>query len=90
MAKAFRALRDQRLGLDDTIVGRHLGYTIAEIIKDRPDYINWLMNNTSIQFHESVYDELFKQIATKEIRRITRDIWYAHADQDDWWDDVPF
>ncbi len=86
MAKAFRALRDPRLGLDDTIVGRHFGYTIAEIIKDRPQYIDWLMKNTQIQFHDSVYDLMDEVYPEIKPIKIPYDMTYPYFMDDD----IPF
>ncbi len=55
MAKPFTALRDPRLGLDDVLpFGRHQGYTVEEVLKDRPEYIRWLIVNTSTRFHDSI------------------------------------
>lgn len=64
MSKHFNKLRDPRLGLDDMLpFGRHQGYTVLEIIKDRPQYISWLMSNTDLKFHRSVHDELYRYLA---------------------------
>lgn len=58
MAIQFSKLKN-KLGLDDTLpFGRHQGYTVEEILKDRPEYISWLMRNTSLKFYPSVHDML--------------------------------
>lgn len=45
--------------MDDVLpFGRHQGYTVKEILKDRPEYIVWLMENTSLKFYKSVQDEI--------------------------------
>lgn len=47
--------------MDDVLpFGRHQGYRVEEIIKDRPDYISWLIVNTSLKFTQSVHDYLTK------------------------------
>ena len=86
-----------KLGLDDTLgFGRHLGYTILEILKDRPEYISWLMQNTEIQFYDSVYNELMKRQAPVARAKPKHNPYgYMMPDYDtdtlgDWFDDVPF
>jgi hypothetical protein len=45
--------------MDDIMpFGRYQGYTVEEIVKDKPEYINWLMENTSLKFYQSVHDEV--------------------------------
>lgn len=57
MAKPFSALRDPKLDFNDYIpFGRYRGYTIKEILKDRPEYIAWLIDNTSYTFTQRVVD----------------------------------
>lgn len=103
MAKPFNKIKFTGwLGLDDQLTfGRHIGYTVLEVLKDHPEYIGWLINNTSIKFRPSVQSELFKQIAGKEIYsyavayRKSRNYMpdYDHDTLSDWadWDaDVPF
>lgn len=51
-----------KLGLDDILpFGRHVGYSVLEIIKDRPVYIDWLIKNTELKFYQSVHEELARQ-----------------------------
>ena len=96
MAKSFSEIRT-KLGLDDTLgFGAHLGYTVLEIIKYRPHYITWLMNNTDLKFYDSVYNELFKQLAPVARAKPKHNPYgYMMPDYDtdtlgDWFDDVPF
>lgn len=92
MAIPFKALRDPRLGLDSVLdFGRHSGYTVSEVLKDRPEYIQWLIVQGK-KFYPSVHNEIYKIVADSELfkRRISKEVYYAHADQDDWFDDVPF
>ena len=86
MAKTFKALRNPRLGLDDQIPGRHFGYTIHEIIKDRPEYIDWLMKNTEILFHDSVYDLMDEIYPEIKPFKIPYDMTYPYFMDED----VPF
>lgn len=95
MAKTFKTLRDPRLGLDDQIPGRHFGYTINEIIKDRPEYIDWLMKNTQIQFHDSVYnlmDEVYPKVNLPKFIKNTswQTVWLDDPVFLEGFDDVPF
>ena len=58
MAIQFSKLKN-KLGLDDTLpFGRHQGYTVEEVLKDRPEYISWLMSNTTLKFYPSVHELL--------------------------------
>lgn len=58
MAIQFNKIKN-KLGLDDTLpFGRHQGYTVEEILKDRPEYISWLMRNTGLKFYPSVHELL--------------------------------
>jgi hypothetical protein len=101
MAIPFTKVRT-KLGLDDTFgFGRHKGYTVLEIIKDRPEYISWLIANTDLKFYESVYDELLRHIAPAphrskpKSRRNNGYLYNRYPDYDtdylgDWFDDAPF
>jgi hypothetical protein len=95
MAKAFRALRDPALGLDDILgFGMHIGYTVNEILKDRPEYIKWLMHNTELKFRQSVHEELYHWLAEKDTPKPKHNpygyLLADYADQEDWFEDVPF
>jgi hypothetical protein len=91
------------LGLDDTIdFGRHKGYTVLEIIKDRPQYIDWLIKEGK-KFYPSVIEELARQRAI-QIYEKTKSYIYdgqlrgdlSHYESEieaiaqDWDSDIPF
>ncbi len=103
MAIQFSKLKN-KLGLDDTLpFGRHQGYTVEEILKDRPEYISWLMSNTTLKFYPSVH-ELLILMKPKRVPQHTslRPVYFydgsargeqAHyelSNQDYWDEDVPF
>lgn len=90
-----------KLGLDDVLsFGRHQGYTVEEVIKDRPEYISWLIAEGK-QFYQSVHEELamykgtYKQAKPKlggynhEVGDYVFDSRSNH-ELDDWFDDIPF
>ncbi len=88
-----------RFGLDDVMpFGRHQGYTVLEIIKDRPSYISWLIQNTNLKFYESVHDELSRYLVKHVPRGVGNYTWKGYPDYDhdtcgewsDWDADVPF
>lgn len=85
MAKPFNKLKFTGiLGLDDPLpFGRHLGYTVLTILKDRPQYISWLVANTSVKFYPSVHNELYKYLATYTARRKKRSTF-----PEDYYDDM--
>jgi hypothetical protein len=96
MAKPFTALRDSRLGLDDVLpFGRHQGYTVEEILKDRPEYISWLMSNTTLKFYPSVH-ELLLLMKPKRVPQHTSfnpkysGKSYDFIIYDELFDDIPF
>lgn len=100
MAIQFSKLRD-KLGLDDNLpFGRYHGCTVEEVLKDSPEYISWLMRNTSLKFYPSVHDML-KIMKAKHVPSFKPVYFYdgtAHGEQAhyelsniDYWDeDVPF
>lgn len=94
MAKAFNKLRNPALGLDDIIpFGRHAGYSVLEIMKDRPSYISWLIVNTDVKFYPSVHNELYRYLAKHVPKhKSTRFVGYDHDTLSDWCDpfDQPF
>ena len=103
MSLHFNKLKGTTLGLDDQLgFGRHIGYTVLEVVKDRPEYIKWLIDNTGIKFYPSVLEELLRQM-TPEALFTNYNIAYhrghkyiANYDHDtcnewsDWDADVPF
>lgn len=90
MAKAFSLLRGLELGLDDILgFGRHQGYTVNEILKDRPEYICWLIDNTDIKFYPSVHQIVDKIFPPTDTWTVPKDIAYWQ-ETDHWNDDIPF
>lgn len=97
MAIAFKNVR-AKLGLDDTLpFEKYRGYTVLEVLKYRPTYISWLMQNTDTKFYQSVHDELLRQILRHDkprgagkYRNSTRMPDYDHDTLGEWFDDVPF
>lgn len=92
MAIPFKKIKS-KLGLDDTLpFGRHQGYTVEEILKDRPQYIAWLMTNTSLKFYPSVHELLDTQNVQKLFNTLIRKEVYMYPDigLDDIFDDIPF
>jgi hypothetical protein len=83
------------LGLDDQLdFGKHIGYTVLEVIKDRPDYIDCLIKEGK-KFYPSVHEELErirKEAILKDTKKFLKRTydWDNFSDQDDYWDDVPF
>lgn len=95
MAIQFNKLKN-KLGLDDTLpFGRHQGYTVEEILKDRPEYISWLMSNTTLKFYPSVH-ELLLLMKPKRIPQHTSfnpkysGKSYDFVIYDELFDDIPF
>lgn len=92
MSISFSKLKN-KLGLDDVLpFGRHQGYTVEEVLKDRPEYISWLMSNTTLRFYPSVH-EMLLLIKPKRIPQHISFRYESHniySDQDDWFDDIPF
>ena len=100
MAIPFTKIKN-RFGLDDVMpFGRHQGYTVLEIIKDRPTYISWLIQNTNLKFYESVHDELSRYLKHHIPAGAGNYTWQGKpkydwdqrglSDFDDYFDDVPF
>lgn len=97
MSKPFSSIKSA-LGLDDTLpFGRHQGYTVLEIVRDRPEYIKWLIDNTSLRFYPSVHIELERFLVDK--KENYNEAYYRglnffdiHPKHEEWnyWDDVPF
>lgn len=87
------------LELDDTITfGAHSGRTISYMLEFEPEYLLWATKQPNLIFLCSTVASRLEEKATrakleKQKRRESyqsREVHYAHADQDDWWDDVPF
>jgi hypothetical protein len=95
MSIVFNKIKNSAIiGLDDQLdFGKHLGYTVLEVLKDRPDYIQWLIEKGK-KFYPSVHIELdiIRQKALiKDTQKFLKKYdWDNFSDQDDYWDDVPF
>ena len=95
MAKPFQSLKSPILDYDSQLTfGRHFGYTVEEVLKDRPEYIAWLLDNTSIKFSPRVVelvDTLLPPtvVAYSKQSLIPKDISYWQR-TDHWHDDIPF
>jgi hypothetical protein len=96
MSIAFNKIKNSGiLGLDDQLnFGKHIGYTVLEIIKDRPQYIDWLIKEGK-KFYPSVHEEIERTRKTVILKNTNNFLkrtydWNNFSDQDDYWDDVPF
>lgn len=95
MAIAFKNLKN-RYGLDDILTfGRHQGYSVLEILKDRPDYIVWLIQNTDIKFYDSVHQEI-ERLALNKLKKEVK-LWDKIWDgreicdyEEGYFEDIPF
>lgn len=102
MAIKFNHIRT-KIGLDDELRfgKKHYGYTVLEILESDPTYIAWLIENTQLQFYQSVHEELERKIIRR--RPSVKNIYYgdlrgemAHETmsqiQQAWdeFDDIPF
>lgn len=82
MAIQFSKLKN-KLGLDDTLpFGRHQGYTVEEILKDRPEYISWLMSNTTLKFYPSVHELLLMMKPKRVPQHTSFHGHYSHEEKD--------
>lgn len=82
------------LELDDIITfGAHSGRTISYMLEFEPEYLLWATKNAALVLNKSLQsaclDKALRAKAEKE-RYKSKEVQYAHADQDDWWEDVPF
>lgn len=86
------------LGLDDQLdFGKHIGYTVLEVIKDRPQYIEWLIKEGK-KFYPSVHEEIKRNKIDKIYKKVKHyycggdlqgDMAHFEASHQEW-DDVPF
>ena len=97
MAKPFSKIKYTGwVGLDDQLTfGKHIGYTVLEVLKDRPQYIAWLIDNTDIKFYQSVQEQVDKLLPpTLKLSEYPKYMpGYDHdtlSDWSDWHTDVPF
>lgn len=92
MAKAFRSLNSPVLGFTSQVTfGRYIGLTVEEVLKTRPEYVAWLLDNTDIKFTEqvvSLVDTLLPPVPVS-FTLVPKDVsyWQTH---DHWHDDIPF
>lgn len=93
MSIPFKKVRS-KLGLNDHLPdGRHRGYTVLAILKDRPRYIKWLMDNTTIRFHSSVEHEMWKYLLELPRRKRYNSAYhkdYHDEDFGDWYAEADF
>lgn len=100
LSKPFNKIKTA-LGMDDVLPwGRYQGYTVEEILKDRPEYIAWLISDTSLRFYPSVHQEIQRRaLEIVNAYRPRRRAYYYGGDLvgeeanysiQDQWDDVPF
>ena len=97
MSIKFSKLKTE-LGYSDTLgFGKYHGKTVGWVIEFDPLYLDWCTKKDNLIFldeHslERLYSSVLIAIAAKDRppKKITKNIMYAHADQDDHWDDIPF
>ncbi len=72
MAIQFNNVRT-KLGLDDVLdFGAWIGHTVEEVIRQKPEYISWLMTNTDKKFYGSVTDEIMRTKKFKAVDKKSR------------------
>lgn len=96
MSIAFSRVKNSNtLGLDDQLTfGRHIGYTVLEVLRDRPDYIEYLIAKGK-KFYPSVNEELNRRRSEAILSNTKKYLiqgygWNRFTHQEDYWDDVPF
>lgn len=100
MAKAFSKITGGvlPLGLKDVFTfGKYRNIQVQHIVDTDPEYIVYLCKNSICKFTNAAYTAAETQFWRKatDVFKIKRpysksDDFFTHADQDDWWDDVPF
>jgi hypothetical protein len=93
MSKPFKQIKSLKLGWDSQLTfGKHIGYTVEEVWKDRPEYICWLVDNTEIKFQQYILDAVDKQfpyVDKQESYIIPVDV-AMWQNTNHWDDDIPF
>jgi len=82
------------LELDDKITfGVHSGRTVSYMLEFEPEYLFWATKNNAVvlnrELEKRCFDKALRAKAEKEVAK-SKEVYYAHSDQDDWWEDVPF
>lgn len=82
------------LELDDQLrFGVHANRTVSWMLEFKPEYLLWASKNSVVvlskDLHKKCFDKALRAKAEKEVAK-SKEVHYAHSDQDDWWDDVPF
>lgn len=106
MALPFKKIKKDLDFLDTLGFGnKYMGKTISYIIEFDPEYLDWCCKKANLVYltdkcHNALEDRLVIVRKAKEDKLLakllkppkskSKELWYAHADQDDWWDDVPF
>lgn len=104
MAKPFSKVKS-KLGLEDMFLfGKYTDSFVDDVAETDPEYIAWLVVNTSVIFEDSVLRVVLENILKKLDKKhnykpakvyssigLYRDESHnIHSDQDDWSDDIPF
>jgi hypothetical protein len=82
------------LELDDKLAfGVHSGKSIGYMLEFEPEYLLWASKNNAVvlnrELEKRCFDKALRAKAEKEVAK-SKEVTYAHSDQDDWWEDVPF
>jgi len=82
------------LELDDQLrFGVHAGRTVSWMLEFEPEYLLWAVKNSAVVLSKTLQDKCLDKAlrakAEKEVAK-SKEVHYAHSDQDDYWDDVPF
>lgn len=105
MALPFKRLKTELDFLDTLGFGsKYFDKTISYILEFDPEYLEWCCKQANLVYlsdkcHTALESRLQLLKAIKEVKAANNKFsapkskfrdWFAHADQDDWWDDVPF
>jgi len=82
------------LELDDKLTfGAHSGKSISYMLEFEPEYLLWASKNNAVALSKELdkrcFDKALRAKAEKEVAK-SKEVYYAHSDQDDYWEDVPF
>ena len=82
------------LELDDKLTfGAHSGKSISYMLEFEPEYLLWVTKNKAVvlngELEKRCFDKALRAKAEKEMAK-SKEVHYAHSDQDDWWEDVLF
>jgi hypothetical protein len=98
MAISFKKLKTEYDFLDTMPFGNYRGKTISWIIEFDPEYLDWCSKQQGLLYlSNKCKEQLLNRVciakANREIqlsKKISKELHFAHSDQDDWWEDVPF